>query len=117
MLIALQKGDLTTRKDILNILVPYINNSIVGTSKVLYYIAPKYVPIIDSRVIRSWQAFFGDKSLSKIINNQYVKSQYEKYDAYIKYWDLLNNWIDNVHNSVTLREVETMLYGINGNVG
>jgi hypothetical protein len=45
MLIKLQHGDLTDRHDLLSIIVQYINNSVVGTFKVLHFIALDHVPI------------------------------------------------------------------------
>ena len=45
MLNRLENGLKIDRKSFLVKLVPNINNSIVGTSKVLHFIAPDYVPI------------------------------------------------------------------------
>jgi len=42
-------------------LIPVINNSLIGTSKVLHFINPNLVPIIDSNVIHGWNSFFKGK--------------------------------------------------------
>ncbi|CAN7458343.1 hypothetical protein [Paenibacillus sp. LjRoot56] len=109
-LLELKKGNMAIRLDLLKILVPYINNSIVGTSKVLHYIAPEYVPIIDSRVINSW---------TKLFNSQFEKEmnhKHKRFTAYLSYWDDLNLWHSNLNERVRLRELESMLYGIDGNI-
>ncbi len=48
------RHDLEGREELLEVLVPIINQSVVGTSKVLHFIAPDKAPIIDSRVIVTW---------------------------------------------------------------
>jgi hypothetical protein len=111
-LIQLQNGDLTERNDLLSMIVPYINNSEVGTSKVLHFIAPNHVPIIDSRVLNTWFVLFEKSYKLKRTTND-VK---EKIVRYINYWDYLNIWINNINGIATIRELEGMLYGINGNV-
>ncbi|WP_336769805.1 hypothetical protein [Bacillus bombysepticus] len=112
MLLRLQQGDLSVRYELLSILVPYINNSEVGTSKVLYFIAPDHVPIIDSRVLNTWLALF-DKPYKL---NKTASTTEAKIIRYMKYWDFLNVWIDNIDGITTIRELEEMIYGINGNI-
>jgi hypothetical protein len=53
-LMYLKNGMEINRRKLLEKLVPNINNSIVGTSKVLHFIAPDYVPILDSKVLTNW---------------------------------------------------------------
>jgi hypothetical protein len=54
MLEELRGGDVKRLKELMTELVPAINNSIVGTSKVLHFVAPKDVPIIDANVVKAW---------------------------------------------------------------
>ena len=54
MLKKLRSGDKCQLRELMAELTPVINNSIVGTSKVLHFVAPKHVPIIDSNVVRAW---------------------------------------------------------------
>lgn len=55
---ALKKGDDSQLKELFEELIPVINNSLVGTSKVLHFIAPNSVRIIDRNVLRGWDLFF-----------------------------------------------------------
>lgn len=81
-----------------------INNSMVGASKVLHLFSDN-APIIDSRVIRSWNKFFkGDRS-KKISSS--VK-------GYIKYWKMLFEWREQINKGrsrlVSIREIEKLFY-------
>lgn len=48
------KGRKNCRKELFRRLVPLVNNSIVGASKVFHFIAPDQAPILDSRVAKAW---------------------------------------------------------------
>lgn len=89
-------------------LVPVINNSVVGTSKALHFIAPYEIPIYDSRVIRAWSKLFKkDKSLRL----QYkTGGEVGKVLFYIK---KMHEWLDickSSDESITLRDLELILY-------
>ena len=64
-----------------------INNSMVGASKVLHLFSDN-APIIDSRVIRSWNKFFKGDRGKKISSS--VK-------GYIKYWKMLFEWREQIN--------------------
>lgn len=88
----------------LNTLVSIINNSIVGVSKMLHLFSD-YAPIIDSRVIRSWNHFFRDDKNMKIKNNTV---------GYIRYWQYMLLWRNEINRNrkrkVSLRDIEKLLY-------
>lgn len=107
----LQQGDMTVRYELLSIIVPYINNSVVGTSKVLHFVAPNHVPIIDSRVINTWSILFKSNKLKK-----YPQGLNDEIVRYLQYWDCLNAWVSNINGVATIRDIEGMLYGIDGNI-
>lgn len=112
-LIQLQNGNLDEKESIVEELVPVINNSVVGLSKVLHFVSPDFVPIIDSRVLKGWRSFFDkhtpkDKRLSlpKSINSS------NQIKTYLKYWDLINLWSCNSGES--LRKIEVSLFNLVG---
>ncbi|WP_211184719.1 hypothetical protein [Paenibacillus lemnae] len=111
MLVKMQSGDISDREPLLSMIVPYINNSVVGASKVLYFMAPQYVPIIDSRVLNTWFKLMQPYKLRKTTN-----SVHQDIERYIQYWDYLLEWIENTNGHASLRKLEGMLYGVNGNV-
>ncbi|HCY75963.1 MAG TPA: hypothetical protein DHV28_08570 [Ignavibacteriales bacterium] len=98
-------------------LIPAINNSIVGTSKVLHFIAPETIAIIDSRVARAWKKHinFGDVSFPDTFSRQNVKTSI---DNYVNYNYLMNMWRDDIkqyEKDIKLRDLEFMLYRLGGN--
>lgn len=60
-----------------------INNSVVGTSKVLHFFSGGNIPIIDSRVIRAWNLFFRKNPEIKITS---APKKYVDYWFYLLYW-------------------------------
>jgi len=88
----------------LNVLKEIINNSIVGVSKVLHLFSDN-APIIDSRVIRSWNKFFKKEKSKRIANS--VK-------GYLRYWGLILEWREAINKGrnrkVSVREIEKLFY-------
>ena len=106
------KGDIPW---LFNTLTPIINNSVVGTSKVLHFIAPDSVPIYDSRVISAWSKLFkSDKKLRLQFKSGgdigkvlfYVEKMEEWLAECLKYSPYLK-----------LRDIELMLYYYGGKKG
>ena len=106
----LRNGSEIDRKAFLEKLVPNINNSVVGTSKVLHFIAPDYVPILDSKVLSNWNWFFKETqtpTFSKIL------SASNQNRIYFQYWKLMEVWKNNckkVGKDVSLRALEKGLF-------
>jgi hypothetical protein len=99
-------------KEILLSLVPIVNNSIVGTSKVLHFVNPNLFPIFDSRVL---------KGLNKILSSanyklvpKYILSYPDKAIAlYLEYLKLMIRWLTVVNSeepSITIRDLEVLVY-------
>ena len=116
-------GDEGIREKLVSHLARSVNNSIVGASKILYFICPDTVPIIDSNVVLAWrQVFFKgnlrNKASCDVARLPYNFGGYGNTDSdrkaniklYIEYWDNMNQWVDNCHKNVTLRHIETKLY-------
>lgn len=79
-----------------------INNSMVGASKVMHLFHDQ-APIIDSRVIKSWNYFFGNRNM-KISNNV---------NGYLNYWKMILYWqkiINTENNKATVRDIEVMFF-------
>ncbi len=86
-----------------------INNSMVGTSKVLHMFSPKFIPIIDSRVIRGWNKFFKRNTEVCIRGCQSGVSP----EKYFEYWLAVLIWKENTKKSV--RVIELLFYKYGGN--
>ena len=99
-------------RKLLLILIPIINNSIVVTSKVLHFINPDNFPILDSRVIRTWNSIFkGDKSLRiKSVLHRLDTNQLA--DDYVNYWKLMHKWKFCCGGKASLRELESALFNL-----
>lgn len=98
-------------EELLITLIPIINNSIVGTSKVLHFISPEHVPIIDSRVLKTWNAIFKgnpDIAIKKtMLADSNIKRQVKNY---LKYQEHLIKWKKACGRNVTMRGIESLLY-------
>lgn len=103
-------------KDLLGSLVPVINNSLTGTSKVLHFISPENIPIIDSNVVKGWNYLFTKgktiKGLSLPKTNNLNKSHITHYLRYRKH---MLQWIENCYD-VSLRELESSLFQLGQNI-
>ena len=118
----LRRNDNTVRKPLINSLIPVANNSIVGASKVLYFLSPKNTPIIDSNVASAWRKLLYDNDIRKIQNKEIapIPSSYGAFtqklpkkdhvELYIKYWDNLFMWANECGPRVTHRDIEKYLY-------
>ncbi len=96
---------------LLLILIPIINNSLVGTSKVLHFISPESVPIIDSRVLATWNRIFKQNkelTLKKTLLLDTNKTRQIK--NYMMYREMLIEWKSQCGKPMTLRKLEELLY-------
>lgn len=107
------KNEAKIKEDLVQ-LFKLINNSIVGTSKMLHLFYPKQFPIIDSKVLIGWNNFFK----MEIKDNPDLKLQEHfagkpegQVDLYIKYWKLILEWSESLKGS-TIREIEEAFYWI-----
>jgi hypothetical protein len=90
-----------------NTLTPVINNSVVGTSKVLHFIAPTQVPIYDSRVISAWQKLFSEEQQFTL------KSRKGNINKVLFFIEKMNIWLANLKDNqedISLRDIELVLY-------
>ncbi len=98
------------REKLLAKLIPIINNSIVGTSKVLHFIVPNKAPILDSRVIKNWNQIFSGTEVAL----GYLKTKSEQQiQQYIRYWDYMHIWLKEIQQEkigVTLRDLELRIF-------
>jgi hypothetical protein len=105
----IQKGEKPTKEDLI-IFVRLINNSIVGTSKVLHFIAPDYIPILDSKVLENWNSFFKNTETATFPKNLIASNQIR---IYLKCWQLMEEWQANCKKAgkeVSLRDLEKALF-------
>ena len=118
----LKEGEEGALKEVLELIVPSINNSIVGASKVLHFAYPDAAPIIDSNVVSGWRALFFPKGVRGKANGKVaaLPSNFGAYgsdaekrskhiDLYIKYSKNLYAWADAL-DGVSVRDIETKLY-------
>ncbi len=109
----LKNGDSSHLKSLLEELVPVINNSLVGTSKVLHFIAPEQVPIIDRNVLKGWNIFFTkhhpDSSIIKLPSYQTALG-INHIGKYLQFRDTLIAWVKNINVNVCLRDIEYYLF-------
>lgn len=118
----LKRGESGALKEMLQLIVPSINNSIVGASKVLHFACPDHAPIIDSNVVIGWRALFFPKGVRGKNNGDIaaLPSDFGSYgsdhdkrqkhiDLYVKYSENLAAWAEAM-KEVTSREIETKLY-------
>lgn len=107
----------------MELVVPMINNSIVGVSKALHFAYPNDISIIDSNVVKGWRKLFyktetegyKDPAISPLpINfgsfNGRKSTMSRHIDYYLRYCNNLNEWTKNLDNDVTPRDIETRLY-------
>ncbi len=115
----LKAGSEAKLEIILNELVPVINNSIVGTSKVLHFIAPGIIPIIDSRVVKGWNNFFTtiftDHSVSKIATHKILGGK-ECIPSYMDYKQQLDAWVKNCDHNICLRDLDIAFWKLSNNL-
>ncbi len=76
------RARILTANEINELKVYLVNNSVVGTSKLLHLLAPDKYAIWDSRVARVWYG------VGKI-----TRSRYEKSEEYLDYISKLKSWL------------------------
>ena len=94
-------------------LIPLTNKSIVGASKVLFFVNNQIIPIIDSRVVACWNKQIADKEKGLKIRNIDSKDIDKKIDSYLHYWDSLKIWQKKCaeeNRLLSIRDLETALY-------
>ena len=118
-----RSGAAGSLKEMLELIVPSINNSIVGASKVLHFVSPDRATIIDSNVVIGWRTLFfptGTRKRNKT-GATALPSDFGSYgenhqkrerhiDLYVGYAENLAEWVKNLHH-VSAREYrgETLL--------
>jgi hypothetical protein len=101
----------TELQHFLRLLVPIINNSIVGTSKVLHFLSPKKIPIIDSRVLKAWNKHFGKHKNLRLGTSLLAGDRPDKViNTYLQYRGYLLEWQKNCKKQVSIRDLEKVLY-------
>jgi len=95
-------------------ITPVINNSIVGTSKVLHIFSPQNIPIIDRNVLKGWNITFKKyykkyPDLRLPMNIPVTTSR--QVSAFMKYWRLLFLFKVNTKTK-SIRQLEEPFYWI-----
>jgi len=96
----------------LSLMVDTVNHSIVGASKTLHILFPKNLPILDRRVLKSWDKIFKkhfrQHPTFKLPKNvpQNRKSMIK---TYMSYWRILLCWNYNINNK-DVRKLEEPFY-------
>lgn len=122
LLTEFRTGDSRAFGELLQLLVPNLNNSLVGASKVLHFACPKRAQIIDSNVVIAWRALFFPNGIRGNTNETVaaIPSDFGKYgsntvkrnrhiDLYMKYCENLQTWSKALDN-VSERDIELKLY-------
>ena len=115
---SLKKGDVYNLSTLVEQLIPVINNSFTGTSKVLHFINPKAIPIIDSNVLRGYDIFFFrlypqfDVPKLPAFKTALNKKHIAKYLSYV---EVLKQWVTNCDGKVSLRDIELALFELGKN--
>tara|TARA_B100000963_G_C22441075_1_gene586591 strand:- start:119 stop:712 length:594 start_codon:yes stop_codon:yes gene_type:complete len=81
--------------------VEILDNSVVAVSKMFHFLSPNYFPIIDSKVVSSWNLWFPEHSLPKKISTK----------KYLFYAKLMRNWSSKT--DLSLRSLEKALFKCN----
>lgn len=103
-------------EDLLKNLVKIINNSIVGSSKVLHFTNPSIFPIIDSRVVKGWNQLIetaNEQGRSAIISGNLLSNPDKAIPFYIRYTTTLLHWLTEIKRSepnTKMRDLEVYLY-------
>lgn len=78
--------------------VSCLDNSVVAVSKMVHFLSPNHFPIIDSKVIETWNHFFPQHRLPKKVSIH----------QYLQYAQLMRDWSSK--SGVSLRELEVTLF-------
>ncbi|RZK45795.1 MAG: hypothetical protein EOO97_00480 [Pedobacter sp.] len=114
---ALRSGDDTQLEGLLWELIPVINNSLVGVTKVLHFIAPTVVPIIDRHVLRGWDLFFRvhpEYSAPKLPSYRVALNK-THISKYLAYRDNLLQWVASGDGQFTVRDLELAFFTLSRN--
>lgn len=95
------------KTELLNTLVPILNNSISGTSKFLWFATNGKVPILDSRVQRAWRDLFKEDSKIKMPSPKVAMNE-NHINQYVAYWEYMTGWAKAIKKPV--REIEQKLF-------
>ncbi len=109
---ALKQGNHENLEQLFRTLIPVINNSLVGVSKALHFIAPDTVPIIDSNVARGWNEFFSAHQINNDIKFPTYSNalSIKQLPNYLKYRETLLSWVANSTETISLRELELAFF-------
>jgi len=113
----LKRGDLSHLQKLFQQLIPVINNSLVGISKVLHFIAPDRVPIIDRNVLRGWNIFFKQYSEYEApsLPNYRTSLNGKHVSKYMMYRDTMIGWVANGEGQFTMRDLEFAFFELGRN--
>ena len=124
----LNNGQLGALKSLMRLVVPTVNNSIVGASKVLYFACPEHVSLIDRNVVIGWRAIFFPTGLPGNNGGNVAKLPYDfgaygsdlekmkkHIDLYIDYVESIAVWSNALEN-VSTRDIESRLYLLGKNI-
>ncbi len=101
------KSDATDLEKSLPELIALVNNSIVGTSKVLFFLNPTLYPILDSRTVKGWNLRLMKYGLDKLSLDSSIDKLVE---TYLYYRKVLLEWQRNCGTDWKLRDLEACLY-------
>jgi hypothetical protein len=114
----LRNGDDSCLTALIEQLIPVINNSLVGASKVLHFIAPDIVPIIDRNVLRGWDIFFfklhSEFEVTQLPNYKTALNR-NHVQKYLSYRSILTAWAQNSGGKITLRDLEFAFFELGKN--
>ncbi len=104
---------------LLHTLVPLIDNSVVGVSKMLYFAGPDYAPILDKRVVTGWNSFFRltrkkDQPLRLKTKNKEETNIKDNIATYLLYRRQILEWQAAINGNVTIRDIEKHLFQLGG---
>ncbi len=110
---SLQCGDDSNLVELLNLMIPVFNNSVVGVSKMLHFAAPSIIPIVDSKVIANWKTLFVTNSklaLRSLYPSSDGRQVQRHIDDYCKFRNHLLLWQQKISSKPSIREIERALF-------
>lgn len=118
-----KKGDKKVRVELVIELAKNCNHSIVGASKTLHIVNPKFAPIVDRRVSEKWNKFFRHLIYRNEIvrlpsswnfSSKNSKELRNKVSKYIEYWDNILEWKRNMKSKYSVKDIEVLFYYLGG---
>lgn len=122
------RGDKQALEEFLQVVVPAVNNSIVGVSKALHFAYPEHVHIIDSNVVTGWRALFypsgvrgkSDAGIAPLPSafgsyGEDEKKLWHHIQLYTRYCQNIIQWLEAIREAtgqqeITVRDIELKLY-------